>query len=280
MADSRLPIEVIRLVDQRIAGILRAELAAMQGNLNTVVRTVDRGSGGLPTVHPLDPAGNSHSGTLPEGSVVFDDSTGHAHAGAAGSGTKVDHGNLLGLSDDDHTGYARLAGRAGGQTLNGGTDAGEDLNLHSTAHGTKGRIYFGDISMFDEVNGRLGINMIPSYEFDVSGSSIHLGDPGVNDHTIYVGDRDLASGDIRGGIFFDDADRSIGLSHQRGTGASRNECASIQLVSTDDDEGYIAFGTMVTGGAGERVRILKGGEVGIGVTSLDANYLLQLPDNA
>ncbi|MBK8051019.1 MAG: hypothetical protein IPK16_30355 [Anaerolineales bacterium] len=33
--------------------------------------------------------------------------------------------------------YALLAGRSGGQTLNGGTAAGENLILHSTAHATK-----------------------------------------------------------------------------------------------------------------------------------------------
>jgi hypothetical protein len=50
----------------------------------------------------------------------------------------VDHGGLLGLVDDDHTQYALLAGRAGGQTLQGGTDSGDDFVLESTSHATKG----------------------------------------------------------------------------------------------------------------------------------------------
>ena len=51
-----------------------------------------------------------------------------------------DHGGLAGLGDDDHTIYALLAGRSGGQTLIGGTGASEDLTLESTANATKGNI--------------------------------------------------------------------------------------------------------------------------------------------
>lgn len=41
-------------------------------------------------------------------------------------------------------GYALLAGRAGGQTLKGGTAAGENLTLQSTNHATRGRIVVED----------------------------------------------------------------------------------------------------------------------------------------
>jgi hypothetical protein len=54
--------------------------------------------------------------------------------------TEVDHGTISGLTDDDHTQYALLAGRSGGQTLIGSTLASENLNLESTSHGTKGKI--------------------------------------------------------------------------------------------------------------------------------------------
>lgn len=67
-----------------------------------------------------------------------------------------DHGYLSGLTDDDHTIYALLAGRSGGQTLVGGTASGDDLTLSSSAHGTKGDIILGT-SRYDEVNNRLGI---------------------------------------------------------------------------------------------------------------------------
>lgn len=51
-----------------------------------------------------------------------------------------DHGELPGLDDDDHTSYARLVGRSGGQALTGGTDSGDDLLLESTSHTSKGRV--------------------------------------------------------------------------------------------------------------------------------------------
>ncbi|MEX2006795.1 MAG: MerR family DNA-binding transcriptional regulator [Candidatus Saccharimonadales bacterium] len=57
------------------------------------------------------------------------------------SGSVVtDHGALSGLADDDHSQYALLAGRSGGQSLFGGTAAGEDLILDSTANVSKGYI--------------------------------------------------------------------------------------------------------------------------------------------
>ena len=64
--------------------------------------------------------------------------------------TDIDHGSIDGLGDDDHTQYAKLAGRSGGQTLNGGTAAGDDLILNSTSHGTKGDVV---LNTNFEVNG-------------------------------------------------------------------------------------------------------------------------------
>lgn len=49
-----------------------------------------------------------------------------------------DHGALAGLADDDHSQYGLLAGRAGGQVLTGGTASGDDVEIRSTSHGTKG----------------------------------------------------------------------------------------------------------------------------------------------
>lgn len=54
---------------------------------------------------------------------------------------KHDHGGQDGLGDDDHTQYTLLAGRAGGQTILGGTAAGDDLTLNSTSNATKGDIF-------------------------------------------------------------------------------------------------------------------------------------------
>lgn len=57
--------------------------------------------------------------------------------------TEVTHSELTGLTTGDagHTQFAMLAGRAGGQTLQGGTAASENLILESTSHATKGFVY-------------------------------------------------------------------------------------------------------------------------------------------
>lgn len=71
----------------------------------------------------------------------------------------------------DLSGYALLAGRAGSQTLNGGTASAENLNLRSTSHATKGKITLGASSAFDEANVRLGIGtQTPSFSGHVLGS--------------------------------------------------------------------------------------------------------------
>lgn len=59
--------------------------------------------------------------------------------------TEIDHGALTGLADDDHTQYALLAGRSGGQTITGGTAAGNDLTLESTSDVTKGNVFFSSV---------------------------------------------------------------------------------------------------------------------------------------
>lgn len=70
----------------------------------------------------------------PVGHVTGGDS--HDHSG--GDGAQIDHGGLAGLSDDDHSIYALLAGRSGGQTLIGGTGGSDSLVLRADS-GTTGR---------------------------------------------------------------------------------------------------------------------------------------------
>src|SRR5512135_2236694 len=102
--------------------------------------------------------------------------------------TGIDHGVLGGLTDDDHTQYALLAGRGTGQTLVGGINSGNNLILQSTAHATRGSILFGN-SSYDEVNNRLGIGTSsPDQALDVTG---HIAMGGAYDSYIYV---TLASG--------------------------------------------------------------------------------------
>lgn len=57
------------------------------------------------------------------------DQQGRITAAAEFSLSSVDHGIFSGLLDDDHTIYARLSGRAGGQSLLGGTGGSDQLVL-------------------------------------------------------------------------------------------------------------------------------------------------------
>lgn len=61
---------------------------------------------------------------------------------ASAPDSEIDHTTLSNLTSGDagHTQFALLAGRSGGQTLNGDTAASGNLNLESTAHATKGKI--------------------------------------------------------------------------------------------------------------------------------------------
>jgi hypothetical protein len=80
--------------------------------------------------------------------VVSDASKNLVSLSYASFGGNLDHGDLLGLGDDDHTQYLLLAGRSGGQIANGGIDASDDLELRSTANATKGRVKIIDGSEF------------------------------------------------------------------------------------------------------------------------------------
>ncbi len=77
-------------------------------------------------------ASNIVTGTLPDARVAESNVTQHNAA--------MDHGTMSGLTDDDHTQYAKGTGRSGGQTLQGGTAASNNLVLESTSNASKGVI--------------------------------------------------------------------------------------------------------------------------------------------
>lgn len=61
------------------------------------------------------------------------------------------------LSPEEKSGFVKLAGRAGGQSIAGGTAADENLYLTSTSHETKNLIIFGS-SCYNEKLNRFGID--------------------------------------------------------------------------------------------------------------------------
>lgn len=111
------------------------------------------------------------SGTSP---ITFSTTT-----GAIGiTQSAIDHGSIGGLTDDDHTQYALLTGRSGGQTLFGGTASANDLTLQSTSDATKGKIIFGTASAYNQANDRFGLGTTtPASAFHIAkpSGSIILG---------------------------------------------------------------------------------------------------------
>lgn len=100
---------------------------------------------------------------------------------ASAPDTEIDHGTISGLSDDDHTQYVKVAGRAGGQSIQGGTADSNDLTLESTTSAVKGNVLTKD-------------DLLPftNASFAVSWSGVDLGDA-----THYF--RDLyTKGELRG----------------------------------------------------------------------------------
>ncbi len=109
-------------------------------------------SGGLPPPHTHDAA----------------DVTSGVFALARIPVASISHNSLADLTTGDpHTQYPLSAGRAGGQTIVGGTAVSEDLTLDSTAHATKGCI---NTTGFLRVNEQSGFGC--QYEVSVqSGNS-------------------------------------------------------------------------------------------------------------
>lgn len=70
--------------------------------------------------------------------------------------------------------YLSASGKAGGLVIKGGTAAGDPLWLFSTSHTTKGKIYFGQDSAYDEAAGKLGIGINTPVE------ALHILDPNPN----------------------------------------------------------------------------------------------------
>lgn len=109
--------------------------------------------------------------------LIYDDSTAsHRRVGLGVLNGAWDHGTITGLGDDDHTQYLLLAGRAGGQSVIGGTASGNDLALSANtatfAHGNAGRIKLNERLAF---TGSWNLGTNPSVNFVETTQALTVG---------------------------------------------------------------------------------------------------------
>ena len=144
--------------------------------------------------------------------------------------SSIDHGSILGLTDDDHTGYARLAGRSGGQTLIGGTAANDDLTLEGTSNSIRTTSYV----VLQPNGGNVGIGTTPRSKLEVFNSatsqiilSAGMAQASYRDWAINSG------GDIAGG-----------LSIQVGSSAGTSPVATVNTKMFISSAGNVGIGTI------------------------------------
>jgi len=96
---------------------------------------------------------------------------------ASAPDTEITHADIGGLTTGDagHTQFVMLAGRVGGQTIQGGTAPSEHLNLESTSNATKGLVKTKD-------------NFVPFTDSSYSGgwSGIDLGSTSLNFNNVFT----------------------------------------------------------------------------------------------
>ena len=129
--------------------------SAASGGTWTHISTLD-----LRGLTPVGAAGGSTGVTTTEFAdnafKIFDEGDVTKVVAFQASGIATGTTRTLTVPDGDGT-LILATGLAGGQTLIGGTASGEDLTLQSTAHATKGSIFFGaaQTSFFNEVDESL-----------------------------------------------------------------------------------------------------------------------------
>lgn len=182
--------------------------------------------------------------------------------------SSIDHGVLQGLSDDDHTQYALLAGRNTGQTLYGGTAASGILTLSSTSNVTKGKIYIGSDSVYDEATLQLGIGTLTP-NTNVKSHVVHSNLPIRAERTTATTD---ASQTVVGLLTTCTSNMIDGFGSGisftiKDTAAVINSIANIFGVRYGaDNSGRLSFYTYNAGVGTEKMTILPDGKIGMGIS--------------
>jgi hypothetical protein len=134
--------------------------------------------------------------------------------------SEITHSTLSGLTTGDagHTQFAMLAGRAGGQTLQGGTAASENLILESTANATKGLVFTKDT-----------FRPFTDASFSGSWSGLDLGGPSNNFRDLYT------KGELKGARLENYTSGTLPASSAQNIGRV--------VYATDNSKAYVDTGT-------------------------------------
>lgn len=179
--------------------------------------------------------------------------------GAATITPAVDHGGIGGLTDDDHTQYALLAGRAGGQTFTGGTAASDGLTLNTTSNATKGVLAVDTNQIYKTAGGNVGFSTSDVEAWPAGLRAFQLGD--VNSFYwensvsgVYLGDNLYVSG--------------AGNLHRITGPAGRLEIGGGTFSFANAASGTVDTAAALT----NRLVVLLGGSTGVGTGSPDRRF--------
>lgn len=145
--------------------------------------------------------------------------------------TTKDHNLLDGLSDDDHSQYALLAGRNGGQILIGSPDSGDNLTLKSNSS-SDGLIIFGNVTtgmIFNEEDQAATIG---------GGSNMHTVNGSV-ENALFEFHQDGATG--AGGTVYHRHSNTSGLSSDITFLKSRGDHDTPLIVADGHQLGHLRF---------------------------------------
>lgn len=156
----------------------------------------------------------------------------------------------------DGTPYALLAGRAGGQTLYGGTAANDDITIEPTSHGTKTSAYV----LLAPSGGKVGIGITPPLY------ALHVVENNPGSGSIYHDN--IAEGSPVAHSFIALHTRDTGGDPQIGWGIKDSAGAGVSswhmgIDNDDDDNIKLAAGAI---GAADLFTFTRTGRQGIGTT--------------